>query len=53
VPPESSIALERHVGTKDYTAIAFRGGHIGIYVSARSQKEVPPAIASWLQERSR
>jgi len=53
VPPQSSIALEKHVGTKDYTAIAFPGGHIGIYVSGRSQKEVPPAIASWLQERSR
>jgi polyhydroxyalkanoate synthase len=53
VPPESSIALERHVGTRDYTAIPFPGGHIGIYVSARSQKEVPPAIARWLQERSR
>ena len=53
VPPESSIALEQHVGTKDYTAIAFPGGHIGIYVSGRSQKEVPPAIARWLQERSR
>jgi polyhydroxyalkanoate synthase len=52
VPPESSIALEKHVGTKDYTAIAFPGGHIGIYVSGRSQKEVPPAIARWLQERS-
>ena len=52
VPPESSIALEQHVGTRDYTAIAFPGGHIGIYVSGRSQKEVPPAIASWLQERS-
>jgi polyhydroxyalkanoate synthase len=53
VPPQSSIALEKHVGTKDYTAIAFPGGHIGIYVSGRSQKEVPPAIASWLQKRSR
>jgi polyhydroxyalkanoate synthase len=52
VPPESSIALEQHVGTRDYTAIAFPGGHIGIYVSGRSQKEVPPSIASWLQERS-
>jgi polyhydroxyalkanoate synthase len=53
VPPESSIALEKQVGTRDYTAIAFPGGHIGIYVSARSQNEVPPAIARWLQERSR
>jgi polyhydroxyalkanoate synthase len=53
VPPESSIALEKHVGTGDYTSIAFKGGHIGIYVSGRAQKEIPPAIAAWLQERSR
>ena len=53
VPPESSIALEKHVGTKDYTSIAYKGGHIGIYVSGRAQKEIPPAIAAWLQERSR
>ena len=51
VPPESSMALEHHVGTKDYTAIAFPGGHIGIYVSGRSQNDIPPAIASWLQAK--
>ena len=52
VPPEASIALEKRVGTKDYTAIEFPGGHIGIYVSGKAQKEVTPAIASWLQQRS-
>jgi polyhydroxyalkanoate synthase len=52
VPPESSIALKQHVGTRDYTSIEFKGGHIGIYVSGRAQKEIPPAVASWLQERS-
>jgi polyhydroxyalkanoate synthase len=52
VPPEASIALEKRVGTRDYTAIEFPGGHIGIYVSGKAQKEVTPAIASWLQQRS-
>jgi polyhydroxyalkanoate synthase len=52
VPPESSKALERHVGTRDYTSIEFKGGHIGIYVSGRAQHDIPPAIAEWLQERS-
>jgi polyhydroxyalkanoate synthase len=51
VPPSSSMALEKGVGTKDYTKLEFPGGHIGIYVSGRSQKTVPPAIASWLKER--
>ena len=32
--------------------LAFKGGHIGIYVSGRSQREVPPAIHQWLKARS-
>ncbi len=52
VPPSSSRVLGDHVGTKDYTQIAFKGGHIGIYVSGRAQREVPPAIHNWLAQRS-
>jgi len=48
VPPSASIALKKYVGTKDYTELSFSGGHIGIYVSGRAQKEVPPAIGKWL-----
>ena len=53
VPPSSSRVLGEHVGTRDYTQIAFRGGHIGIYVSARAQREVPTAIHDWLAKRAR
>jgi polyhydroxyalkanoate synthase len=52
VPPASSIALERYVGTKDYTALSFPVGHIGMYVSGKVQQDLPPAIAKWLKERS-
>ncbi|HYE37770.1 class III poly(R)-hydroxyalkanoic acid synthase subunit PhaC [Methylocaldum sp.] len=52
VPPSASIPLEKYVGTNDYSTIVFRGGHIGIYVSSRSQKDIPPAIAEWLKARS-
>ena len=51
VPPASSLALKRYVGTDDYTELAFKGGHIGIYVSGRAQKEIPAAIAEWLKKR--
>ena len=51
VPPDASRALGRHVGSEDYTELAFKGGHIGIYVSGRAQREVPPAIHRWLRER--
>ncbi|MGZ8242619.1 class III poly(R)-hydroxyalkanoic acid synthase subunit PhaC [Methylomagnum sp.] len=52
VPPAASIALEKAVGTRDYTPFAFKGGHIGIYVSGRAQKEIPSTVAKWLKERS-
>jgi len=44
--------LGRHVSTTDYTELAFKGGHIGIYVSGRAQREVAPAIHQWLRDRS-
>ncbi len=53
VPPASSRVLGDLVGTDDYTQVAFRGGHIGIYVSGRAQREVPGAIHDWLAARSR
>ncbi|SEK91045.1 polyhydroxyalkanoate synthase [Pseudoxanthomonas sp. GM95] len=51
VPPDASKALRELVGTDDYSEVGFRGGHIGIYVSSRAQREVPSAIASWLAQR--
>jgi polyhydroxyalkanoate synthase len=52
VPPSASQALKHHVGTDDYTELSFPGGHIGIYVSGKAQKQVPPAIGAWLDERT-
>jgi len=52
VPPTASKALRGRTGTTDYTELGFRGGHIGIYVSARAQREVPSAIHDWLSERA-
>ena len=51
VPREASLALGRLIGSKDYTAMEFALGHIGMYVSARAQREVPASIARWLAER--
>jgi polyhydroxyalkanoate synthase len=52
VPPAASKALEGRTGSRDYTELAFPGGHIGIYVSGKAQKEVTPAIGDWLNQRS-
>jgi len=51
VPPNASRALRDLVGTEDYTELGFKGGHIGIYVSSRAQREVPGAIHQWLAQR--
>lgn len=51
VPPASSKRLGELVGSKDYSELSFRGGHIGIYVSSRAQKEVPGTIHEWLAQR--
>ncbi len=51
VPPGASRALGGLVGTSDYTELGFRGGHIGLYVSSRAQREVPAAIERWLAAR--
>ena len=53
VPPDASRALKDLAGTRDYTELSFKGGHIGIYVSGRAQKEVPQTIHEWLAKRAR
>jgi len=51
VPPDASRAMRGQLGTQDYTELSFPGGHIGIYVSGKAQKTVPPAIGKWLDAR--
>lgn len=52
VPPASSQALKRYVGTDDYSELEFPGGHIGIYVSGKAQQLIPPAVTAWLTART-
>ncbi|MCB0083735.1 MAG: class III poly(R)-hydroxyalkanoic acid synthase subunit PhaC [Caldilineaceae bacterium] len=51
VPPASTKALAQYVGSKDYTVRSFPAGHIGMYVSGKVQRDLPPTIADWLKER--
>jgi len=50
VPPDASRALKGLTSSKDYTELSFPGGHIGIYVSGKAQKQVTPAISEWLDK---
>lgn len=51
VPPAATIPLNNHIGSKDNELYKFPGGHIGVFVGGRSQKELAPAVIKWLHER--
>ncbi|EIJ42096.1 poly(R)-hydroxyalkanoic acid synthase, class III, PhaC subunit [Beggiatoa alba B18LD] len=52
VPPAASVVLNKLIKSTDYQELAFKAGHIGIYVSGRIQKEMPATIGKWLDTRS-
>ena len=51
VPPAATKPFNDLVGTQDKTLYEFQGGHIGVFVGSRSQKELAPAISNWLKQR--
>lgn len=51
VPPAATIPLNDLVGSKDKELYSFKGGHIGVFVGGKSQKELAPAVTRWLKER--
>lgn len=51
VPPAATKPLNDHIASEDKTLYEFQGGHIGVFVGSRSQKELAPAIAEWLKTR--
>jgi len=52
VPPASSLALEKYVTSEDYTVSSFPVGHIGMYVSSKVQRDLPPTIVDWVKARA-
>ncbi len=53
VPPASSIPLNDYVGSNDKELYSFKGGHIGVFVGSKSQKELAPAVTEWLKKRDK
>jgi polyhydroxyalkanoate synthase subunit PhaC len=51
IPPECSMALKNYVGTTDYTDLPLPGGHVGVFVSGKSQGILGKGIVDWLQQR--
>lgn len=53
VPPASTIPLNDYVGSTDKELYSFKGGHIGVFVGSKSQKELAPAVTEWLKKRDK
>jgi polyhydroxyalkanoate synthase len=51
VPPEASEMLIDKVGSSDTENLCLNTGHIGIYVSSKTQQELIPKIVNWLGKR--
>jgi polyhydroxyalkanoate synthase len=52
IPNSSTIPVNDVIGSKDKEMYAFPGGHIGVFVGAKSQRELAPKVVSWVMERS-
>lgn len=51
VPPAASVALKDVCGSQDYEELELAAGHIGVFVSGKSQTVVAPKIVEWLVDR--
>ena len=51
VPPAATTPLNDYVGSEDKELYSFKGGHIGVFVGSKSQKELAPAVTGWLKKR--
>ena len=51
IPPSCSKALGDHVASEDYTNLPLPGGHVGVFVSGKSQGILGENITNWLKVR--
>jgi polyhydroxyalkanoate synthase len=51
IPPPTVRVLGGKLGTEDYTELGLPGGHIGVFVSGKSQGIVGKGIVDWLASR--
>jgi polyhydroxyalkanoate synthase len=52
IPPKSTQALKSLIGTKKYTELPLPGGHVGVFVSGKSQGILGKNIYGWLKANS-
>lgn len=51
IPSISAKKLLDYVGTKDKQEISYPVGHIGMFVSGKTQATLAPRIAEWIEQR--
>jgi polyhydroxyalkanoate synthase subunit PhaC len=51
IPPPTSHGLGDKLGTEDYTKFGLPGGHVGMFVSTKSQGILGKGIVDWLSRR--
>ncbi len=51
VPPAAARALGGLIGSTDYTEVELAGGHIGIYVNAKTRAQLVATVMGWLSAR--
>ena len=51
VPPASTKVLRELVGSKDMQELTYPVGHIGMFVSGKTQKTLAPKITEWINAR--
>lgn len=51
VPPAAAKALINYVGTKDKQELSYPVGHVGMFVSGKTQATLAPRIAEWINQR--
>ncbi len=51
VPPAACKGLLEHVGTKDKQELSYPVGHVGMFVSGKTQATLAPRIAEWINQR--
>jgi polyhydroxyalkanoate synthase len=53
VPPGAADKITGAVGSRDKEDMCLDTGHIGIYVSSKTQREFTPKIVQWLKDRDK
>ena len=53
IPNSSTLPIMDAVGSKKKESFANPGGHIGVFVGSRAQKELAPAVAKFVMKHSK